>query len=485
MSFIRRAIAAGFAALIGLPAATAATIEFRPELGAYLDSLQEIYLPYPPADQSENDFDGPSGTLKNITVSGMIEKGDADKLESLMASAGYPGVRIVFNSPGGNFLEGIKMGEMLQYNLSSQDPSLAGVYVLKGQSCLSACALAFSLAAATRDVGAYNYDSRFIEDGAELGFHMGALPEDQAAQTANVKTIMNLTYSVVAVYTKLIKGNINPPLLLEKALAHREADSFFYLRGAQRSLSMGFTPVSRSILSAPVYSYAMDMRTVDAVCRTLIMSTRLPKTLVTYSYLFINGDGPTGREISLDEMIELRGSRTIAGFMASGESCYVAQRPDKTVLISVADSSQKRDCKGTKADEFNNQAWCATDREPAGLITIGLLADSLMCNSGELQTKFVTWESDFSTGYDDDPFDDLSNWQRTIVTDVNMRRSPSLKAEVVTGLPAGAEVKVAGCQLVDDGQGVWYRIRHSTGSGWISARFATEFNAEMRPFTGP
>jgi uncharacterized protein YraI len=66
-----------------------------------------------------------------------------------------------------------------------------------------------------------------------------------------------------------------------------------------------------------------------------------------------------------------------------------------------------------------------------------------------------------------------------------MRRSPSLKAEVVTSLPAGAEVKVTGCQLVDDGQGVWYRVRYSTGSGWISARFATEFNAEMRPFTGP
>jgi hypothetical protein len=485
MSFLRRAIAAGFVALIGLPAATAATIEFRPELDPYLESLQEIYLPYPEVDQAENDFDRPSGTLKNITFSGVIEKGDADKLSRLIDAAGYPGVRIVFNSPGGNFLEGIKIGEMLQYNLSSQDPSLAGVYVLKGQSCLSACALAFSLAAATRDVGASNYDGRFIEDGAELGFHMGALPEDQAAQTANVKTIMNLTYSVVAAYAKLIKGNLNPPLLLEKALEYREADSFFYLRGAQRSLSMGFTPVSRSILSAPIYSYAMDMRTVDAVCRTLIMSTRLPKTLVTYSYLFINGDGPTGREISLDEMIELRGSRMIAGGMASGEICYVAQRPDKTVLISVADGSQLRDCTGPKTGSNFDQAWCASDREPAGLMTIALLADTLLCNSGDLQTKFVPWEADFSTGWDNDLLDDPTDWERTIVRDVNMRRSPSLKSDIVAGLPAGAEVKVTGCQLVDDGQGVWYSVRHSTGSGWISARFATGFNSEMRAFTGP
>ncbi len=484
MSFLRRAVAAGFAALIGLHAATAATIEFRPELDAYLETLQEIYVPPAPLEPTESDNSRPPGTLKNIIVSGVIQKGDADKLDTLMQSAGT-GVRIVFDSPGGNFLEGIKIGEALRYHMSSSDPFLVGVYVLKGQRCLSACALAFSLAAATRELGAYHYDSRFIEDGAQLGFHMGALPEDQASQTANVKSIMNLTYSVVAAYAKLIKGNLNPPLLLEKALEHREADSFFYLRGAQRSLSMGFTPVSRSILSAPIYSYAMDMRTVDAVCRTLIMSTRLPKTLVTYNYLFINGDGPTGREISLDEMIELRGSQIIAGGMASGESCYVAQRPDKTVLISVADSSQKRDCKGTKADEFNNQAWCATDREPTGLMTIALLADTLLCNSGELQTKFVPWEADFSTGWDNDLLDDYSDWERTTVRDVNMRRSPSLKSEIVAGLPAGTEVKVTGCQLVDDGQGVWYSVRHSTGSGWISARFATGFNSEMRAFTGP
>lgn len=484
MHFLRllsATVCCGF--LVGFPA-VAATIEARSDLQPYLETLQQTYIPNAPLDPTQPVFGSVHPTAPHIiTLSGVIEKGDVDKLSEAMQGKG--GLQIVFNSPGGNFLEGIKIGAMLQDNLSSSDPSLFGVYVLKGQECLSACALAFSLAASNRSLVEEGTDSRYIEDGATLGFHMGTLSKEQAAQSGNVKSIMDLTYSVVAAYAKLIKGNVNPPILLEEALKHREADSFFYLKGGQRSLSMGFTPVTRSVLAAPLYSYAMDMGTIDAMCRTLIMSTRLPKTLVTYNYLFINGDGPSGSEIGLGELAELRRSRTLAGSMASGETCYITLRDNETILIRITDSGQSRSCFTKDANGFNNEAWCASGRDGEGMMTIGLLADTLFCNAGKLQTSFMSWESDVSNQYGTETFKDSEMWDRPITRDVNVRQAPSLKAGIVAGLVAGEQIQVTDCQLVDDSQGVWFQIESQSGNGWISARFASRQSSEMRAQTSP
>jgi hypothetical protein len=470
-----------FVALVG--PAFSATIEIRQDLKPYVYSLRQTYVPETSVEIEQSKTDQTKPFPQHTTIiklSGIIQKGDADKLLKVIASVDGYIEGIVFDSPGGNFLEGIKIGEMLQSNLGSQDPSLGGVYVLKGERCLSACALAFSLSEAIRFIGNSNAGSRHIEDGALVGFHMGTLSESQAVQTANVKSIMDLTYSIVAAYSKLIKGNLNPAILLEEALKHRDADSFFYLRGGQRSLSMGFTPVTRSVMAKPLYSYAMNMNNVDVICRTLIMSTRIPKTLVTYDYLFINGDGPSDAETSVEDMVQLRGSRTLAGFMASGETCYITLREDRTILISITNSGEQRSCNAVDKNDYNTEAWCASKRHGQGLMTVGLLADTALCNFGDLQTEFKWWATDFFDFYGDETFKDVSGWKRTILRDVNMRQNPSLKAGIVAGLTSGEEVQVTDCRLVDDAQGVWYQIESKSRKGWISARFALAQLAEAR-----
>lgn len=469
--------------LVPINAIQAAEITFTPELKPRLSALKPIYAPPIPSEFiSDSSLESLVSKQNVITISGIIEKGDAAKLERLMTSGEHYYSVIIFNSVGGSFLEGIRIGEMFQANMSSQDPSLAGVFVLDGQACLSACALAFSMSSAIRTLNGDSIpDTRYVEKGAKLGFHMGILPENLLAQKAEVQDIMNLTYDVVAAYTKLIKGNLNPEVLLEESLKHRTADSFFYLNGGVRTYNLGFTPVSNSNLTEPVYDYAMSIGNISGICKSVVMASPIRKTLVTYGYLYIDGNGGLKDDAPITDLFQLLNTDKLAATMVSGEICFISRHSDRQLLIEVRESGRSANCVGANT---NNQSWCAADHRAGGLLTVGILSDTYKCVDDQLVTQFESWgiDADIAGDLIPGPFPDRDGWKRTISREVNARSEPSLKGSIKTKLQKDSKVQVTGCKITAGSQGVWYQVKTKSGDAWISSRFVSETLDYYRPY---
>ncbi|MCH2094613.1 MAG: hypothetical protein MK160_05785 [Rhodobacteraceae bacterium] len=214
--------------------ARAAEISIRPDLAPHLSKLKTFYGGRSDAFQSQVwDPSGPGADEGIVYISGPIEKGDAERLEKLIVKDRNANTfhvpipfHVVLNSPGGNFVEAVKMGEFLaQWRYGNGGEPLAGVFVLNGQRCMSACAMTFSLAVADRDGGSAE---RFVEVGAELGFHMPFLPPGQAAQSAQISAAMDVTYDVMSEFLKLVSSGRVPIALAHNALHYRTADEFLF-----------------------------------------------------------------------------------------------------------------------------------------------------------------------------------------------------------------------------------------------------------------
>lgn len=309
----------------------AADITLRPDLAERLKTLYPIYGELPPGQSIYFDplFNEQPENPMVILLEGPIQKGDAEKLEPFLKE--YRHRFIFLNSPGGNFLEGMEIGRLLQEQRDGNGGvQLLGAIVLKEHQCLSACALAFALATLPRDAG---IPVRYLEQGATLGFHMGLLPEHLAERTMTLREGMNLTYDVVAEFTALIRGGVTPPALLENALQYRDAKSFFFLKGGILSRFMGFTPVSSDTVSGPLFGYALSMDHVNSMCQILNFSS--PGNTLTadeqewYAFNF-EGNNPLPKGMTLEDATKHLGSPRL-----KNDSCIVELRKDKSVGISV------------------------------------------------------------------------------------------------------------------------------------------------------
>ena len=98
-----------------------------------------------------------------IVVDGVIELGDSDKLELFLQNNPDPG-RVVFNSPGGNLVEGMKIGNILRARgLTAEVGRLKGgleAPEFEPGICASACAIAF-----------LGGRERYLSGSDKLGFH--------------------------------------------------------------------------------------------------------------------------------------------------------------------------------------------------------------------------------------------------------------------------------------------------------------------------
>lgn len=124
----------------------------------------------------------------SISVKGVIEKGDAVKLENLLVEQrsrdransksweildSPSGRRICFDSPGGNMAEGMAMAEVISGGKSSRGPSgdQLGTAVGRNAKCESACALAFMAGSWGPSEGETVNPNRVMHPTAKLGFH--------------------------------------------------------------------------------------------------------------------------------------------------------------------------------------------------------------------------------------------------------------------------------------------------------------------------
>lgn len=451
-----------------LPVAAAAMdAENRPDLVPRLMQLQSIYSAnWGPGRVNEG--------IRDATVfhlSGRINPGDTDRIRETLQSTW--GKLIVIDSPGGSFVEGIALGQYLKGILESQDPDIYGIFVLRDAPCLSACALAVALATSTRDI-AYGDDARFVEHGAQLGFHMGLLPEAQATQAVEARQMMNVTYDIVQAYTSLIMGGVAPPILLSEALEHREANSFFYLRGGIRTHAMRLTPVGPPILSRPIHKSALMMDTVAGLCRTaFVAAPDIRRSFVDYEFGYIDGSNPDPITTSLEDMTNRLGSRRIAASLNGAAHCVVELFDDGTIGLDMRP--------GSPPCQADGRQFCAlpVDRFRPRTAPVALLADTFGCHSGSLTKQGQFWSGDLNGASDYVNENDLT---QTAVREVNMRAQPSLEAAVSGRLRAEQTVEVSDCRIVDDVQGVWMQVRADGQTGWVSARFLSPYWwSDLRP----
>lgn len=472
-------------ALVTMPiSAAAADFSSRPELANHIHRLSPIYRPTSIIDLPANraavtksvsikKFDT---AKKYFRISGRIEKGDLAKLQNFIKSESpngglyYPW-GLVLDSHGGDFQEGIAIGKWLRENLSSSDPNFLGSYVLKGDECLSACALIFALSSSRRTLDDSD-SSNFIELGGRLGFHMGILPDKLASQKIAIRDSMNMTYDIMAAYMVLVEEQTSPPDLIIEALKARDANSFFYVEASPRAYDLGFIPVSASTLSEPLSLSALPMDRIRSMCRHLRNISQIPDTLL---WRELGGLMPTGIETA-SEMFKGRETEVLRGQFSTDGSCLIGRSPNGNLMIDVTD--QEISCKsGTDRDAD----WCVVDKEHLYFETFatnGLLADISGCPMGTLH-PLIDRRSNVTDRFASLP---ASFGAIEISRAVNMRAKPSLTADRVGELAVGTKMRIRECAVTLDNQAIWLKVASGQIQGWISARFAEVWHTSTLRF---
>lgn len=151
-----------------------------------------------------------------IEISGVIEKGDTEKLKALVEASGFSECitaglcpynnTISLNSPGGNLVEALKLGEFIaEQNFNT--------LLAEGAVCESACALVF-LGGYTNYEGFF-FPRRYVHETATLGIHRPyfRLPDRtfSSEEVGNVVDIVNEGVSHATSY--LLKVGIGLGLL--------------------------------------------------------------------------------------------------------------------------------------------------------------------------------------------------------------------------------------------------------------------------------
>lgn len=486
MTFFSRALSTALilAPLSLLPSAPARAAEFTlaNELQPHLADLVPLYGPemmsHPLVieDPEETYF-----TAYNvIRMEGEIAPGDADRFSALYhelfeSTGRYPYV-LVMDSPGGNFLAGIELGERLGTEAYIDAIRLKAVIVLEGERCLSACALAFALAGDSEDNA-----PRMIETGGLVGFHMGILPEKTQRSQAEVGQIMGLTYDIMQSYLGLLRDGRNPLTLMLEALQHREAASFFLLGAEARAADLGFVPMARGPLAAPISAAALDLDTLGSLCNAAMWAAPGLVDEVSYDYWSNPGYQHEGGPASLTLASALAGpGDRLMGQVGNGGYCYAGIDAEGALRMQVGQDMSQSYETSPKTGEPVAAGWFhAGANTPAaedlGPVPVALLAEALGCPGGVFARDWTRWMDDH---HPETPAETRPLPPLPLKRAVTLRAEPGLAAEGLGEVPAGTQIEVQDCRLTGDNQAVWYRITDQGRTGWISARFASILGLE-------
>jgi len=112
-----------------------------------------------------------------VFVEGVIVDGDAARLEQALlnlrryqSNTDADRFRVCFDSPGGSFLEGLRIARLLTGTTTEARNEVYGSAVPEGATCESACALAFMGGTEMDETGTLAQD-RVLHPTARLGFH--------------------------------------------------------------------------------------------------------------------------------------------------------------------------------------------------------------------------------------------------------------------------------------------------------------------------
>jgi len=126
-----------------------------------------------------------------IKISGNIVEGDAERFSALAGEATYDEQRVCFNSPGGSFLEGIRLARAIH------DAGF-GTAIEEGNVCESACAIAF-MAGRRRAIEEEPGRARVLHPRGQLGFHApGIVFEDRLFERSEVDRAYRIATLAIA-----------------------------------------------------------------------------------------------------------------------------------------------------------------------------------------------------------------------------------------------------------------------------------------------
>lgn len=162
------------------------------------ENMEGLLLPGHPTDFSGH---------RHIRVTGKIEPGDAQKLSDLLTHRDPFTLTIIsFDSPGGDYREGLGMADVIH-------DRRAATFVGPGDSCLSACGLAF-LGGTEEVIRQVLYrPNRYIHTDAQLGFHAPFNTSYPVLPTLNDQTaqfIADLFYGQAREAIRLLQSRIAP-----------------------------------------------------------------------------------------------------------------------------------------------------------------------------------------------------------------------------------------------------------------------------------
>ena len=126
---------------------------------------------------------------RNIYASGPIQVGDAERFAAFVRDRGLDSARVVFNSPGGSLVEGIKLGRLIRRlgfdtaigsaNTSAEVPP--------STICASACAYAFAGGVL-----------RFVPENGTLGLHQFRSERGPGVTEGAAQTVSGLLVSYLS-----------------------------------------------------------------------------------------------------------------------------------------------------------------------------------------------------------------------------------------------------------------------------------------------
>ena len=202
-----------------------------------------------------------------IEISGVIEKGDTDKLQALVETSGFSECiaeglcpynnTISLNSPGGNLVEALKLGEFI----AAQN---FNTLIAKGAVCESACALAF-LGGYTNYEGFF-FPRRYVHETATLGIHRPyfRLP-DRSYSSEEVGSIVEIVNAGVSHATSyLLKVGIGLRLL--ERMYDTPGTDMYRLSPLEMSAHQIFVLGNRRTVPQ------MSRRDIFAFCSTIYLS---------------------------------------------------------------------------------------------------------------------------------------------------------------------------------------------------------------------
>lgn len=144
---------------------------------------------------------------KHIRISGEIAPGDADRLTEVLATIDpFDRTVVTFDSPGGDYREGLQLADTLQArNVST--------YVGAGDTCLSACALAFLGGREEVMRRILFAPRRFVHVDGTLGFHAPFNTSYPAIPTLNddtMRLVADLFYAQAREAIRALQTRIDP-----------------------------------------------------------------------------------------------------------------------------------------------------------------------------------------------------------------------------------------------------------------------------------